>query len=127
MFAACNLLGAVVVYFFLYESSGLTLENVDVVRLSVHYIYVLLSKTVTQMYRDPNCHPWTSRKWFPPGYSSRQEAEAEKHEKETGAAALLGADKAKGDTNGDSTLVSDEKGYSNGAAAENGAPAQDKV
>lgn len=30
---ACNLLGAVVVYFFLYESSDLTLETVDQVRI----------------------------------------------------------------------------------------------
>lgn len=29
MFASCNLLGVVVVYFFLYESSGLSLEAVD--------------------------------------------------------------------------------------------------
>ncbi|KAJ8090320.1 hypothetical protein PM082_018916 [Marasmius tenuissimus] len=45
VFAGCNLLGAVVVYFFLYESSDLTLEAVD------------------EMYNDPNCKPWTSRKW----------------------------------------------------------------
>lgn len=29
VFAGCNLFGAVFVYFFLYESSGLSLENVD--------------------------------------------------------------------------------------------------
>ncbi|KAG7087320.1 hypothetical protein E1B28_013297 [Marasmius oreades] len=45
VFAACNLLGAVVVYFFLYESSDLTLEAVD------------------EMYNDPDCKAWTSRKW----------------------------------------------------------------
>ncbi|KAF9220612.1 general substrate transporter [Gyrodon lividus] len=55
VFAACNLLGAVVVYFFLYESSDLSLENVNM------------------MYIDPNCKPWTSRKWAPPGFSSRQD------------------------------------------------------
>lgn len=33
VFAACNLLGAVVVWFFLYESAGLSLENVDIVSL----------------------------------------------------------------------------------------------
>lgn len=32
VFAGCNLLGAVVVYFFLYESSDLSLESVDQVR-----------------------------------------------------------------------------------------------
>lgn len=55
VFAACNLTGAVVVYFFLYESSNLSLESVNM------------------MYTDPNCKPWTSRKWAPPGYSSRQD------------------------------------------------------
>lgn len=29
---ACNLMGAVVVYLFLYESSDISLENVDMVR-----------------------------------------------------------------------------------------------
>ncbi|KAI6132997.1 general substrate transporter [Pisolithus croceorrhizus] len=55
VFAGCNLLGAVVAYLFLYESSGLTLEEVNM------------------MYTDPNCKPWTSRQWAPPGYSSRQD------------------------------------------------------
>ena len=32
-FAACNLTGAVVVYFFLYESADLSLESVDIVSL----------------------------------------------------------------------------------------------
>ncbi|GLB42869.1 putative major facilitator superfamily, sugar transporter (TC 2.A.1.1) family protein [Lyophyllum shimeji] len=53
VFAACNLAGAVVVYFFLYESSDLSLESVDL------------------MYNDPNCKPWNSRRWAPPGYASR--------------------------------------------------------
>ncbi|KAG2155291.1 general substrate transporter [Suillus bovinus] len=55
VFAACNLMGAVVVYFFLYESSNLSLESVNM------------------MYTDPDCKPWTSGKWAPPGYSSRQD------------------------------------------------------
>ncbi|OSX62955.1 hypothetical protein POSPLADRAFT_1039800 [Postia placenta MAD-698-R-SB12] len=53
VFAACNLTGAVIVYFFLYESSDLSLESVDM------------------MYSDPYCKPWTSRSWAPPGFSSR--------------------------------------------------------
>ncbi|KJA18936.1 hypothetical protein HYPSUDRAFT_44786 [Hypholoma sublateritium FD-334 SS-4] len=53
IFASCNLAGAVVVYFFLYESSDLSLESVD------------------NMYNDPTCKPWTSRTWAPAGYSSR--------------------------------------------------------
>jgi len=53
VFAACNLTGAVIVYFFLYESSDLSLESVDM------------------MYSDPYCKPWTSRNWAPPGFESR--------------------------------------------------------
>ncbi|KAJ3502320.1 hypothetical protein NMY22_g18624 [Coprinellus aureogranulatus] len=53
VFAACNLLGACVVFFFLYESSDLSLESVD------------------DMYNDPKCKPWTSHSWAPAGYSSR--------------------------------------------------------
>ncbi|KAI0667534.1 general substrate transporter [Trametes maxima] len=55
VFAACNLAGAVIVYFFLYESSDLSLESVDM------------------MYCDPDCKPWTSRTWAPAGFSSRRE------------------------------------------------------
>ena len=35
-----------------------------------------------QMYCDPDCKPWTSRSWAPPGYASRQDAEAEVHDTE---------------------------------------------
>ncbi|KAF4565663.1 hexose transporter hxt1 [Pleurotus pulmonarius] len=55
VFAACNLFGALVVYFFLYESSDLTLESVD------------------DMYTDRHCKPWTSTSWAPEGYASREE------------------------------------------------------
>jgi len=57
IFASCNLLGAVVVYFFLYESSGLSLESVDM------------------MYMDPSCKPWNSSTWAPAGYANRKELE----------------------------------------------------
>lgn len=53
VFASCNLAGAVIVYFFLYESSDLSLESVDM------------------MYNDPNCKPWTSGAWAPPGFANR--------------------------------------------------------
>ncbi|TFK22534.1 monosaccharide transporter [Coprinopsis marcescibilis] len=53
VFAACNFAGAATVFFFLYESSDLSLESVD------------------NMYNDPKCKPWTSRHWAPAGYSSR--------------------------------------------------------
>lgn len=42
VFAGTNLLGVLVVFFFYYESSSLSLEQVDV------------------MYNDPDCRPWTS-------------------------------------------------------------------
>lgn len=53
VFAACNLTGAVIVYFFLYESSDLSLESVDM------------------MYCDPACKPWTSSTWAPDGFADR--------------------------------------------------------
>jgi len=65
IFAGCNLLGAVVVYFFLYESSGLSLEAVDM------------------MYQDPACKPWNSNRWAPEGYSSREEFETRTNEERT--------------------------------------------
>ncbi|EMD37312.1 hypothetical protein CERSUDRAFT_113964 [Gelatoporia subvermispora B] len=55
IFAACNLAGAVIVFFFLYESSDISLESVDM------------------MYCDPDCKPWTSRTWAPPGFENRQD------------------------------------------------------
>ncbi|KAF9076701.1 general substrate transporter [Rhodocollybia butyracea] len=62
VFASCNLLGAVVVYFFLYESSNLSLEAVDI------------------MYNDPACKPWTSSSWVPAGYLNRRGLEEEKRQ-----------------------------------------------
>ncbi|KAJ3488583.1 hypothetical protein NLI96_g2731 [Meripilus lineatus] len=72
VFAACNLTGAVIVYFFLYESSDLSLEHVDM------------------MYCDPNCKPWSSRSWAPEGFASRADVvdhrKAEKTDDSYGAA-----------------------------------------
>lgn len=69
VFAACNLTGAVIVYFFLYESSDLSLESVDMVRS--FFSYGSCSLRLLQMYGDPYCKPWTSANWAPPGFSSR--------------------------------------------------------
>ncbi|KZS99733.1 uncharacterized protein LAESUDRAFT_667621, partial [Laetiporus sulphureus 93-53] len=52
VFSACNLVGAVIVYLFLHESSDLSLEN---------------------MYGDPSCKPWTSHNWTSPDFSSRKD------------------------------------------------------
>lgn len=59
VFAGCNLANAIIVFFFLYESSGITLEAVD------------------QLYNDPDVKPWQSGSWVPPGYSSRQDVTAQ--------------------------------------------------
>lgn len=53
VFVGTNLFATAMVYFFLYESAGLSLEHVDL------------------MYSDPNVKAWTSRSWAPPGWHSR--------------------------------------------------------
>jgi len=60
-------LGAVIVWFFLYESRSLSLENVD------------------RMYGEPNVKPWTSSKWTPPGYITRKQRDATYHSGDTDA------------------------------------------
>lgn len=47
VFAGCNLMAACIVYFFLYESSNLTLEQVE------------------EMYNDPDVRAWSSSSMFP--------------------------------------------------------------
>jgi SP family sugar:H+ symporter-like MFS transporter len=53
VFVGTNLAAFLVVYFFLYESVSLSLENVDA------------------MYAQPHLKPWTSHKWVPEGYLTR--------------------------------------------------------
>ncbi|OLN81054.1 High-affinity fructose transporter ght6-like protein 2 [Colletotrichum chlorophyti] len=55
VFAACNLTAALIVWFFLYETKTLSLENVD------------------RMYSDPSVKPYNSHKWVPPGYITRKQ------------------------------------------------------
>lgn len=63
VFAGCNLIAVLLVYFFYYESSNLTLEHVD------------------DMYVDPSVKAWSSTRWVPKGYASRYDAlEASKEE-----------------------------------------------
>ncbi|CAN8099992.1 unnamed protein product [Discula destructiva] len=54
VFASTNLAAAALVYLFLYESAGLSLESVDL------------------MYSDPAAKAWTSAAWAPPGWHSRE-------------------------------------------------------
>lgn len=55
VFVACNLAGALLVWFFLYESRNLSLENVD------------------RMYSVDGLKAWKSGKWVPPGYITREQ------------------------------------------------------
>lgn len=55
VFAGCNVANCLIAYFFVYESADLTLEAVDL------------------MYNDPNCKPWHSRAWAPPGFETRDD------------------------------------------------------
>ena len=50
----CNVAAAALVYFFLYESVSLSLENVDC------------------MYGQAGVKAWTWRKWVPEGYVTRK-------------------------------------------------------
>ena len=53
VFCGTNLAAAVIVYFFLYETKALSLENVDA------------------MYSDMSIKPWKSKHWVPEGYIDR--------------------------------------------------------
>lgn len=53
VFFACNAFAGLMVYFFLYETKSLSLENVDA------------------MYSTLSLKPWQSKKWVPPGYIDR--------------------------------------------------------
>ncbi|QPH18270.1 hypothetical protein C2857_003274 [Epichloe festucae Fl1] len=55
VFVGTNLAAALLVWFFLYESRMLSLENVDL------------------MYGQPGLRPWTSSEWVPPGYITRKD------------------------------------------------------
>jgi MFS transporter, SP family, sugar:H+ symporter len=59
VFVGTNIAGALVAYFFLYESVSLSLENVDA------------------MYGQPSLKPWTSHKWKPEGYVTRLQRDDE--------------------------------------------------
>lgn len=58
VFFGTNLAAALLVWFFLYESRTLSLENVDL------------------MYGQDDLKAWTSSKWVPPGYITRMQRDA---------------------------------------------------
>ncbi|KAK1754749.1 hexose transporter 2 [Echria macrotheca] len=80
VFAACNLVAAVLVWFFLYESRTLSLEHVDL------------------MYGQRDLKPWRSSKWTPPGFATRKrrhpESEADDDATRVGS---FGEDRGRGE------------------------------
>ncbi|CAE6489073.1 unnamed protein product [Rhizoctonia solani] len=97
IFASCNLLGAIVVFLFLYESSSLSLEAVDV------------------MYNDPNVKPWTSRNWEPPadyGYAGRSDLVDQTHAHDANKPVVGHIEKAPGEA--------DASGSGSGSASSDG-------
>jgi len=88
VFAATNFCAALLVWFFLYESRTLSLENVDL------------------MYGQDHLKPWTSSKWVPPGYITRKERDEShfRHMSVSGAAAADGT-KEKSNNNSDDLIA----------------------
>ena len=73
VFFACNFVAAGVVYFFVFETKSLSLENVDI------------------MYSDPSMSARTSKKWVPAGYISRNERDDSYWERRHSAVGATGA------------------------------------
>ncbi|CAE7177224.1 hypothetical protein P3342_001835 [Pyrenophora teres f. teres] len=73
VFFACNFVAAGVVYFFVFETKSLSLENVDI------------------MYSDPSLSARTSKKWIPAGYITRNERDDSYWQRRHSAAAANGA------------------------------------
>ena len=95
-----------IVYFFLYESSDLSLESVDM------------------MYTDPACKPWTSRSWAPTGFSTRGElveSDRQAHQRKS-PEGVEEARTEKVGANGHSNGYFDGAVNSNGVANGDGAP-----
>lgn len=67
VFVGTNLAAAALVWFFLFESVSLSLENVDL------------------MYSQPDLKPWSSSKWVPPGYTTRKDRDESQFRKRSNA------------------------------------------
>lgn len=63
VFAGCNLAAAIFVYLFLYESAGISLEDVN------------------RMYGTDGLRAWQSSDWSPHGYGTRSDAEKDEKAK----------------------------------------------
>jgi MFS transporter, SP family, sugar:H+ symporter len=68
VFFGCNAAAAIMVYFFLYETKSLSLENVDA------------------MYSDETLKAWQSKKWIPAGYIDRNRRDSAYWNRRTSAA-----------------------------------------
>ncbi|KAF7539123.1 hypothetical protein G7Z17_g12490 [Cylindrodendrum hubeiense] len=75
VFVGTNLAAALLVWFFLYESRTLSLENVDL------------------MYNQTNIKPWNSSKWTPPGYITRKQRDDSHFRRLSAAGVGHGAEK----------------------------------
>ncbi|USP79805.1 hypothetical protein yc1106_07079 [Curvularia clavata] len=91
VFFGCNFVAAAIVYFFLFETKGLSLENVDI------------------MYSDNNLSARTSKKWVPAGYFSRDKRDDSYWERRHSAVAANGGVQEK---YGDKDDSSPERGMS---------------
>lgn len=73
VFVGCNLAAAALVWFFLYESRTLSLENVD------------------RMYGEKDVKPWTSSRWTPPGYITRKQRDGSHDHDDDDATTRIGS------------------------------------
>ena len=73
VFFGCNFVAAAIVYFFLFETKSLSLENVDI------------------MYSDNNLSARTSKKWVPAGYVTRDQRDDSYWERRHSAIAANGS------------------------------------
>lgn len=89
VFCVTNFCAALLVWFFLYESRTLSLENVDL------------------MYGQENLKPWNSHKWVPPGYITRKERDEShfRHMSVSGPAGANGVKEKTSDNNSDELVA----------------------
>lgn len=98
VFAGCNAAAALLVWFFLYESRGLSLENVD------------------RMYGQPEVKPWTSSKWVPPGYITRERRDEDEFRRASTVVGSQAGDGVPAMEKSEKKSVEDNEGLFNGQA-----------
>jgi MFS transporter, SP family, sugar:H+ symporter len=98
VFAGCNILAALLVWFFLYESRTLSLENVDL------------------MYGDPSIKAYNSSKWVPPSYITQKQRGKETFRRRSVAA-----------TSGHHAVAEKEENRHSGTNSNDGTTLNDRV